>query len=184
MPSLSDWELILACRAGEATAWEQLVSRYERLVFSIALSYRVSREDAADVSQMAFLSLFRSLDALSDDSRLSAWLATVAHRQTKRILQQRRREYPDAQELLDERLPSIDPRGETPMERWEIVEWLQYGMDALSERCRQLLLALYFDREEPSYAEVAARLGMPVGSIGPSRARCIERLKQLLESRT
>jgi RNA polymerase sigma factor (sigma-70 family) len=184
MAPQSDWELIVACREGEASAWESLVERYERLVYSIALSYGVSRDDAADVSQMAFLSLFRSLDALSDDSRLSAWLATVAHRQTKRILLRHRREYPDSQSMIDERLPSVDPASETPMERWEVVEWLQHGMSSLSERCRQMLMALYFDQEEPSYAEVATRLGMPLGSVGPNHARCMERLKQLLEGRT
>lgn len=158
------------------------MTRYERLVFSIALSYGVTRDDAADISQMAFLALFRSLGALSDDSRLSAWLATVTHRQTKRLLLQRRHEHPDAQELLDERLPSVAPGGEASMERWELVEWLSRGIGALNERCRQLIQALYFERDTPAYADVAARLDIPVGSVGPTRARCIERLRQALEN--
>ncbi len=181
--SSSDWELIVACRAGDPRGWEQLVSRYERLVFSIALNYSVSRDDAADVTQTAFLALFRSLGSLREDTRLSAWLATVAHRQTQRILHRRRRELPDSLDLLDELLPSIAAPGSEPMERWEVVEWLHYGLGALPERCRRLLLALYFDPAEPAYSEVAARLGLPLGSIGPSRARCLAQLKELLQQR-
>ncbi|MGH2524402.1 MAG: hypothetical protein ACRDH2_17990, partial [Anaerolineales bacterium] len=65
-------------------------------------------------------------------------------------------------------------------ERWERLEWLNQGLNLLDERCRNLLLALYFDPEQPAYAQVAERLGMPVGSIGPTRARCLEKMKQNL----
>jgi RNA polymerase sigma factor (sigma-70 family) len=181
--SPSDWELILGCRDGQAGAWEQLVSRYERLIYSIALSYRLPREDAADVAQTAFLSLFRSLGSLREDTRLSAWLATVAHRQARRTIQRQRHEHPDALDLLDDLAPSIGPPDSNPMERWELVEWLDHGMASLGDRCRRLLLALYFDPAEPSYAEVAAALGIPVGSIGPSRARCLAQLKAALQNR-
>lgn len=181
--SPSDWELILACRAGGAEAWEQIISRYERLVYSIPLSYGLPRDDAADVAQTTFLALFRSLGALRPETRLSAWLATVAHRQTRRILRQSGREHPIALEILDERLSHPGPEGSAPLERWELVEWLHFGLSRLNERCRRLLLALYFDQAEPSYAEVAARLGLPVGSIGPGRARCLEQLRQILKSR-
>jgi RNA polymerase sigma factor (sigma-70 family) len=176
----SDWDLISACRSGSASAWEQLVLRYERLVYSIALSYGLSRDDAADVSQTAFLALFRSLAALNDETRLSAWLATVAHRQARRLLWRSRHEHPDAIDRLTERLPDLGPGGGS-MERWELVEWLHLGLGSLGERCRKLILALYFDQTEPSYADVAARLGIPLGSIGPTRARCLEQLRQLLQ---
>jgi RNA polymerase sigma factor (sigma-70 family) len=180
----SDWELILACRRGDAQAWGDLITRYERLAFSIALSYGLSRDDAADVTQTAFLALFRSLASLHEETRLSAWLATVAHRQTRRILQRGRREHPDTLDLIDERLSSIGPTGSDPMERWEIVEWVHYGMNELQERCQRLLQLLYFDPAEPAYAEVAERLGLPIGSIGPNRARCLEQLKRILQSRS
>lgn len=158
--------------------------RYERLIYSIALSYRLTREDAADVAQTAFLALFRSLGGLHEDTRLSAWLATVAHRQAQRTLQRGRHEHPDALDILDERAPGLGPESGGPMERWELVEWLEHGMGALGERCRRLLLALYFNPGEPSYADVAAALGIPVGSVGPSRARCLAQLKQILQSRS
>ncbi|MEI7770421.1 MAG: sigma-70 family RNA polymerase sigma factor [Chloroflexales bacterium] len=181
--SPTDWDLILGCRDGQAGAWEQLVSRYERLIYSITLSYRLPREDAADVAQTAFLSLFRSIGSLHEETRLSAWLATVAHRQARRLIHSRRHEHPDALDLLDDLAPSIGPPGSSPMERWELVEWLDYGMAALNERCRRLLLALYFDPAEPSYAEIAAAFGLPAGSIGPNRARCLAQLRAALQNR-
>jgi RNA polymerase sigma factor (sigma-70 family) len=180
---LSDWELIGACRAGSAPAWEQLVSRYERLVFSIARTYSLPRDDAADVTQTAFLALFRSLGGLREDTRLSAWLATVAHREARRTLWRVRHEHPDALDLLDERLPALGGAENEAMERWELAEWLHHGLGALGDRCRELLLALYFDPAGPSYGEVAARLGIPVGSVGPRRARCLEQLRQILQGR-
>jgi DNA-directed RNA polymerase specialized sigma24 family protein len=67
-------------------------------------------------------------------------------------------------------------------ERWELAEWLNYGLSTLDERCRQLLLALYFETEQPSYAQVADHLKMPVGSIGPTRARCLEHMRESLRS--
>ena len=67
-------------------------------------------------------------------------------------------------------------------ERWERAEWIIQGLSMLDERCRQLLLALYFDAEQPSYADVADRLNMPIGSIGPTRARCLERMRQSLQT--
>jgi DNA-directed RNA polymerase specialized sigma24 family protein len=69
------------------------------------------------------------------------------------------------------------------MERWETVEWLHGGLAQLNERCRELLIALYFDEQQTAYTEVAHRLGVPVGSIGPTRARCLERLKHILGER-
>jgi RNA polymerase sigma factor (sigma-70 family) len=179
--ALSDWDLISACRSGSASAWEQLVVRYERLVYSIALSYGLSRDDAADVAQTAFLALFRSLATLGDETRLSAWLATVAHRQARRLLWRGRHEHPDAIDRLAERLPGLGTGEGEPMERWELVEWLHLGLGSLSGRCRRLIMALYFDQAEPSYADVAARLGIALGSIGPTRARCLEQLRQFLQ---
>lgn len=181
--TLTDWELIIACRDGRGDAWEQLVLRYERLIYSIALSYGLSREDAADTAQTAFTALFRGLGQLREDTRLSAWLATVAHRQARRTLRRGRYEVPDTLDILDDVASAIRPDGSAPLERWELVEWIEHGLGALGERCRHLLLALYFDPAEPSYAEVAAALNMPLGSVGPSRARCLAQLRAALERR-
>ena len=176
----TDRELIRACRASDARAWERLLEKYERLVFSIPLNYGLTTDDAADVTQITFTILLQNLNTLPDEIRLSAWLATVARRHTWRLLARNRREAvsPDEDLAGNETLGGIvDNR-----ERWELVEWLNHGLSLLDERCRQLLLALYFDAEQPSYAHVADQLNMPLGSIGPTRARCLEQMKRNLDT--
>jgi RNA polymerase sigma factor (sigma-70 family) len=179
----SDRDLIRRCREGNAGAWHQLLNKYERLVYSIALRYGLSRDDAADIAQITFTILIQSLDSLAEDSRLGPWLATVARRHTWRLLERNRRE------AASERLEATDiaesavllgKSDAESIEHWELTEWLDAGLSKISENCRKLLLALYFQPERSSYAEVAERLDMPIGSIGPSRARCIKRLKQML----
>ena len=176
----TDRDLIRACRTGDARAWERLLDKYERLVFSISLNYGLTTDDAADVTQITFTILLQNLNTLPDEMRLSAWLATVARRHTWRLLARNRREAvnPDEDLAGNETLGGIvDNR-----ERWELVEWLNHGLNLLDERCRQLLLALYFDAEQPSYAQVADQLNMTVGSIGPTRARCLEQMKRNLDT--
>ena len=172
----SDHDLIQACRAGDARAWERLLDKYERLVFSISLNHGLTSDDAADVTQITFTILLQNLDTLSNDIRLAPWLATVARRHTWRLIARNRREAVNPKEDIagNETLGGIVDDSQ----RWELAEWVQYGLTTLDERCRKLLLALYFDAEQPSYAQVADHMSMPVGSIGPTRARCLEQMKQ------
>jgi RNA polymerase sigma factor (sigma-70 family) len=176
----TDRDLIRACRAGDARAWERLLDKYERLVFSISLNYGLTTDDAADITQITFTILLQNLKNLPDEIHLSPWLATVARRHTWRLLTRNRREAvnPDEDLAGNEAVGGIvDDR-----ERWELAEWLNYGLSLLDERCRQLLLALYFDTQQPSYAQVADHLKMPIGSVGPTRARCLEQMKQSLHT--
>jgi RNA polymerase sigma factor (sigma-70 family) len=157
------------------------VSRYQRLVFSIPLNYGLGQNDAADIVQLTFMMLMQGLDRLHQDSHLGGWLATVARRNTWHVLNRRRRE-----NLRDEALSEVDLLDETSeseTERWELINWLHDGLSQLSEPCRALLVALYFDPERPSYSQVAARLGLPVGSIGPMRARCLRRMREIMRER-
>lgn len=177
----SDEALIQACRQGDAQAWQALLDQYERLVFFIPLKYGLSHDDAADVAQYCFIALMESLDNLRDDSNLAAWLSTVAERRTWRLLKQYRRErIGDEEDVAQDASLIGTTDGRRPLERGEQLEWINEGLSHIGDRCRELLLALYFDRDEPSYAEVAQKLGMPVGSIGPTRARCLERLRQVM----
>jgi RNA polymerase sigma factor (sigma-70 family) len=176
----TDHDLIRACRAGHAHAWERLLDKYERLVFSISLNYGLTTDDAADVTQITFTILLQNLDTLPDEIRLAPWLATVTRRHTWRLLARNRREavHPEEDLAANETLGGIIDYSE----HWELAEWLNYGLNMLDERCRQLLLALYFDAQQPSYAQVADYLKMPVGSIGPTRARCLEQMRQSLRT--
>jgi RNA polymerase sigma factor (sigma-70 family) len=171
-----DRDLIRRCRRGSAGAWQQLLNRYERLVYSIPLSYGLSRDDAADIAQITFTILIQSIDSLSEDSRLGPWLVTVARRHTWRLLDRNRLEGVD----VAERAVLLGKSDADSIEHWELAEWLDTGLSKIGESCRELLLALYFQPERSSYAEVAARLSMPIGSIGPSRARCLKRLRRVL----
>ena len=179
----SDRDLILRCRQGSAGAWHQVLNRYERLVYSIPLRYGLSRDDAADVAQITFTILIQNMGNLAEDSRLGAWLATVARRHTWRFMKRNQRE--TASERLEgadiaESVVLLGKSDADSIEHWELSDWLDAGLSQISERCRKLLLALYFQPEQPSYAEVAEQMGMPLGSVGPTRARCLKRLRQVL----
>ena len=178
-----DRELIQQCQRGSLGAWYQVLNRYERLVFSIPLRYGLSRDDAADVAQLTFTALVKNMDKLAEDSRLGAWLTTVARRNSWRLLERNRHEIP-SEHLEDtffaENAVLLGKSDADTIEHWELSDWLDTGLSQLNETCRKLLTALYFQPALSSYAEVAERLGMPLGSIGPTRARCLKRLKRVL----
>jgi RNA polymerase sigma factor (sigma-70 family) len=177
--SETDHDLIQACRKGDVHAWERVLDQYERLVYSVALKTGLSVEDAADVTQITFTILMQSLDDLREDSRLAPWLATVARRHAWRYLAKRRREPVGFEKDLAES-GLAEERAANPFEMWERIEWLRAGLEKLDDRCRKLLKSLYFDTDQPSYADIADEMSMAVGSVGPTRARCLERLKALM----
>jgi RNA polymerase sigma factor (sigma-70 family) len=168
----SDLELLDACRKGDQDAWGLLVGRYERLVFSVALRNGVTREEAADITQMTFVALLESISKLREEQRVASWLMSVARRLAWR---QRRRSEREGRLIEQTGSPEDDP-----FAAWERVAVVHEGLQRLGQACRDLLLALYFDPATPSYAAVAERLGRPIGGIGPMRARCLQRLRTLL----
>ncbi len=169
----SDAELLSGCRAGDAAAWGDLVRRYERLVFSVALRNGLSRPDAADVTQSTFLALLEALDSIRDEQRLSYWLMTVARRKAWRLRARSAREVPNGIDDVSD--GTLDRVG-----RWEREADLYDAMVTLGSPCNELLHGLYLDPEEPSYAMLARRFGRSIGSIGPMRGRCLQRLRSLL----
>jgi len=168
----TDAELLSRCRAHDAAAWDLLVERYERLIYAVALRNGVSAEDAADITQSTFVALIDSLDRIRDEERLASWLMTVARRQAWRVRDRSRQTL------------TLDTDIETPTDPfadWETLTVLHDALTQLGGTCRELLLALYFDPDEPSYAEIASRFGRAIGGIGPLRGRCLERLRGLIE---
>ncbi|GAB4578171.1 MAG: sigma-70 family RNA polymerase sigma factor [Anaerolineales bacterium] len=174
----TDWQLIQACRNGDQQAWEELINRYKRLVFSIPLNFGLNEDDAADVLQRTFIVLMERLDTLREDGNLTGWLGTIARRHTWRIANRHQREPIDPE---DTALALPDMTASERQEQWERLQWLHHGMTHLDERCQKLLQALYLEHTEPSYEDIATRLGLAVGSIGPTRARCLQRLKEFLK---
>ncbi|HSL29654.1 MAG TPA: sigma-70 family RNA polymerase sigma factor [Anaerolineales bacterium] len=178
--SSSDGELLRRCREGDEQAWEQVVENYKRLIYSIPLNFGLNSDDAADVFQLTFASLVEHLERLRPDSNLGAWLATVARRHALHQLRKRKREQLGAGEDIaeSEQLQSIVDKDAA--DRFEQIQTIDQGLNQIARRCRDLLLALYFDPRQPSYEEIADLMNIPVGSIGPTRGRCLDRLKEVL----
>jgi RNA polymerase sigma factor (sigma-70 family) len=167
--------LLERCRRGDQRAWREVLDQFQRLVYSIPLNLGLSAEDAADVTQATFMALLQALDRIDDPERLGSWLATVARRQSIRIIERRVHD----NERMNETVLVVNDD-----ESHRIVEELQWVHDAvkqLSGRCQELMIQLYFTDPQPSYDDVAQELGIPLGSIGPTRARCLGKLRDLLE---
>lgn len=176
----NDLTLIQALRRGNSQAWEEILTKYERLLFYIPLKYGLSRDDAADVAQYCFIQLTQNIDTLRDDSNLGGWLSTVAQRQSWRIMQRRQRERTGEAENVAEDTAVLGKTEAEFVSRGEMIAWLHDGLSHIGDRCRELLMALYLDWEQPSYEQVAQKLNLSLGSIGPLRARCLQRLKEVL----
>jgi RNA polymerase sigma factor (sigma-70 family) len=176
----TDAELLAECRSGQGVAWDELVVRYGNLVYSVSRATGLSDADAADITQQTFCILHDSIDRLRPDTRLGPWLATVARRHSWRIRARQKREAPEAPDELTQRAEAVS-RESPESVAWEQLEWLHHGLSLMDERCRDLLTELYLRPDPASYEELAPRLGIAVGSIGPIRARCLEKLRNLLE---
>ena len=178
---LGDAELVSLCLQGDAQAWEALIVRYKRLIYSIPVRFGFSSADAADVFQSVCLKLIEHLHRLKDETKVSAWLITTTTRQCIHLKFLRQRE-PGAEEDFEE---SPDPADDLESVRIQTEEQqnVRDAVGQLPERCRTLLEVLYFDLKSPSYDDISEMLKMPVASIGPTRARCLEKLKALLRRR-
>lgn len=188
-PRHDDRELIAACLSGEHAAWETLISRYQRLIYSIPLKSRLSADDAADIFQSVCLKLFEKLATLREHDKISSWLITTTTRECWRVSARGRREPQilntgddnESDSLAD--IPAVQPLADEQHEMLELQQTLRTAIETLSERCRELLTMLFYEREEASYAEIARRMAMPVPSVGPTRARCLEKLKRVLQDK-
>lgn len=178
-----DARLVGRCLDGEANAWEALVRRHERLVYAIGRSYRLLDEDMSDVFQEVFTALLKGLPRLRDGRTLVRWLSSTTERIARTTALKRRREAA-REDHDDETFATLEDGSEevgADLEKVERQHQVRMAMGAVSDRCRRLLEALYYEDPAPSYAELSQRLGVPVGSLGPTRARCMERLKGFFE---
>jgi len=166
-------ELLAAARAGQREAWDELVDANGRLVWSITRSMGLSSHDAADVFQTVFLRLSERLSDLREPDRLPGWLATTTRRACIELFRSKHKRSIPTDVTADQPDDAADPARDA--ERREIARLLTSGLRRLSEECRQLIRLTTLTGEF-SYAEIAVLLEMPVGSIGPKRARCLERL--------
>jgi RNA polymerase sigma factor (sigma-70 family) len=182
----SDKQLLLACRRGDESAWESLVNRYQRLVYAIPRRAGLDEDQAAEVFQDVFAILVEKLDEIEQPERLQAWLVTTAKRKTWRVVLKGKNAAVSMEDnVLENEIASLSDQSSLPDEvllKLEEQHQIRTAVAALDERCRNLLTLLFYDDEPPSYAEIAARIGASEGSIGPTRARCLEKLLRLLKN--
>jgi RNA polymerase sigma factor (sigma-70 family) len=191
LETLTDAELIGKCRDGNQAAWGVLVRRFQRLIYTIPRRAGLSEEQAADVFQVAFSRLFENLSKLGDDSRVQAWLVTTAKRESLRLLEQARRivdltpvggdDDGDDSDPLD-RFADESPLPEQQLSDLQQQDRLRRALALIDERSRKLLEMLFMrdDDDKPSYQQIAAELGIAEGSIGPTRARALAKLREAL----
>lgn len=182
----SDESLVLACRRGNADAWDALVNRYQRLIYTVPRRAGLDEDQAAEVFQRTFVKLLENLGRIRQPESIHAWLVTTARRETLQLI---REEYaggslsPRKENLDDgptsEAIPDDNPLPGETLELLEDQHLVRTAIAAMDERSRDLLTLLYYHPH--SYAEIAALLDIPEGSLGPTRARCLEKLRRLLE---
>ncbi|MFN3331992.1 MAG: RNA polymerase sigma factor [Caldilinea sp.] len=182
----TDAALVHACRRGDATAWETLVNRYQRLIYAIPRRAGLDDDACADVFQRTFALLVEHLDRITQPERVRAWLVTTARRETQRLSLKAIRTQPLVTEGHEEEIetPAVlldpSPLPDEVVAELEDQHLVRTALAKLDERCRQLLTLLFYRPEPMSYEQVAASVGVSIGSIGPTRARCLQKLEKLL----
>ena len=168
--------LVAAAAAGEPQAWQQLIDRYAVLIRSVCRSHRLCDADAEDVAQLTWLRAVEHIGRLRDPERFGAWVGTTARRECLRVLQGRRRVVPTCDEVRNPLFAAHVDEDEIARaaERRTAV---RQALATLPDRQRTLLRMLHSETE-PSYESIGAKLGMPIGSIGPTRGRALERLRK------
>ncbi|HEV2835633.1 MAG TPA: sigma-70 family RNA polymerase sigma factor [Pyrinomonadaceae bacterium] len=183
----TDLELVLACRRGDQLAWEKLVRRYQRLIYAIPLRAGLNDDQAAEIFQDVFTTLFQKLNDIKEPARLQAWLVTTARRKTWRMISKAQTAQHSEADAEDYEAVTVRDQTPLPDEQLLLLEEqhrIRIALSSLDERCRTLLHMLFYRQEPPSYAEIAATLGIPEGSIGPTRARCLAKLLRNLKGET
>jgi RNA polymerase sigma factor (sigma-70 family) len=178
---LSDEALVIACRRNDAAAWDLLVGRYRQLIFTIGRRAGLDEEQAADLLQLVFTILLERIDTIERPDLVGAWLISTTRREAWRL--RRRERLAGVSAAEGDTLDALPDNGELPEElvqRLEAQRRLYMALESLDGRCRELLTMLYLRADNPTYAEIAAAMGMREGAIGPTRARCLQKLRRLM----
>ena len=180
--SYDDPELISLCLKGDGLAWEALIVRYRRLIYSVPVRFAFEPADAADIFQQVCLKLLEHLHEIKDDRKISGWLITTTTRQCLHVKALKQRETTSDDDTMEEQ-PDPGDNLEDLKILTEREQSIREAVDELATRCRSLIGMLYFDTRSPSYEEISQQIEIPVASIGHTRARCLEKLKVILRRR-
>jgi RNA polymerase sigma factor (sigma-70 family) len=182
----SDEALVRECRRGNQQAWESLVNRYQRLIYTVSRRAGLDESASADVFQTVFARLVERIDHIEQPDRIQAWLVTTARRETWRVILANKTTRPlsgsEDTETDDIDVPDAAPLPVEEMIRLERQHEIRTAVDSLDRRCRELIALLFYRPEPASYSEITEKLNITTGSIGPTRARCLQKLLRLLKS--
>jgi RNA polymerase sigma factor (sigma-70 family) len=173
--------LVRRAAAGDRWAWERLVDQYARLIWSMTHDFRLAESDAADVAQATWLRLLEHIDRLESPERVGSWLAATARHECLRSVAARKRVVPGGDELPLREVAGHEPEIDERVLADERAKVVREALARLPWRWQRLLELLMAD-PPASYAEISDQLGLPVGSIGPTRGRCLARLRVLLQA--
>lgn len=178
MSEQDDAALISRCIAGEGSAWSELVERHGPIVWAVARRAGLGDADEADVFQNTWRIAVEELPRLREPAAFGGWIARIAQHQASRM----RRGYGIARRSLPHvaREDRDETRPEQPMDALEERHRVSSAIERIGRKCADLLRVLYYEDPQPAYTEIAKRLDMRIGSIGPTRARCLEKLEKEL----
>ncbi len=171
-------ELIERCRGGDQAAWGRLIDSFAGYVFAIARRHRLHEDQCEDVAQTVFSTLARRVHQIEQATALQGWLATTTKRECWRVLKSTRRAGQVAQSSVEE--PSVESAADETLVRLEAAQSVRLALEQIGHKCRVLIEELFLRASTPDYAAIAARLSIPIGSIGPTRNRCLAKLAELL----
>lgn len=170
-------DLLARASAGEAAAWDEIVERYSRLVWSVVRGFRLDDAASHDVTQTVWLRLIEHAGRIEEPGRIAGWLATTARNEALRVSRSRRRQVPVVFEIDPPDRIAVPP--DERLIEDELAVTVAAAFSHLDEGCQELLRLLSSD-PPLDYATIAQALGRPVGSLGPTRGRCLDRLRALL----
>lgn len=181
----SDARLLSACRKGDESAWDELVDRYQRLIYAIPKRAGLTDEQCADVFQDVFVTLLEKLDTIEQPDKLRSWIVTTAKFKTWGLIRRKKNhtlpigDEDDPDDPM-ERIADSGPLADEALIELEQQHLIRAGLRHLDERCRTILTMIYMRGEAASYAEVAAKIGVEATGISPMRSRCLKKLEKIL----
>lgn len=179
-----DARIVKRCRAGEQAAWDELVDKYQRLIYAIPRRAGLTEEQAADVFQEVFVTLLEKIAAIEQPDRIRSWIVTTAKFKTWGVIRGSKGHYsPETEEEMEAEMAAIrdnSPLADDMLIELEEQHLIRAALTKIEERCRTILSMIYLTDPSASYAEVAAAIGVGETSISPLRSRCLKKLEKEL----
>ena len=180
----SDAELVRECRNGNQGAWDELVARYQRLIYAVPRRAGLNDEQAADVFQEVFVTLFEKIDEIEQPDKIRSWIVTTAKFKTWATVRASKGLYsPETEEEMEHEMANLAdaaPLADEVLIELEQQHQIRTALKELEERCQKILSMLYLSVSPASYSEVAEAVGVGETSISPLRSRCLKKLEKLL----